>query len=123
MEARLFGLTSKELRLLAYQLAEKNKIKHPFAKENDQEGLDWMYNFMKRHPNLSIRKPEATSAARASGFNPTAAGKFYTLGTDIILLFITDFFKKNTITVVYSNTFFASLASIYYIIKIFVLDS
>jgi len=84
MEARLFGLTTKEIRLLAYQLAEKNQINHPFAKENDQAGLDWMYNFMKRHPDLSIRKPEATSAARASGFNPTAVGKFYTLLSGII---------------------------------------
>lgn len=47
MEARLFGLTSKDLRFSAYQFAEKNKISHPFSKENDQAGLDWMYNFMK----------------------------------------------------------------------------
>lgn len=84
MESRLFGLTTKEIRLLAYQLAEKNQINHPFAKENDQAGLDWMYSFMKRHPDLSIRKPEATSAARASGFNPTVVGKFYTLLSGII---------------------------------------
>jgi len=84
MEARLFGLTTKEIRLLAYQLAEKNQISHPFVKENDQAGLDWMYSFMKRHPDLSIRKPEATSAARASGFNPTVVGKFYTLLSGII---------------------------------------
>jgi len=63
MEARLFGLTTEKIRLLAYQLAEKNQINHPFVKENDQAGLDWMYSFMKRHPDLSIRKPEATSAA------------------------------------------------------------
>lgn len=84
MEARLFGLTTKEIQLLAYQLAEKNQINHPFSKENDQAGLDWMYNFMKRYPDLSIRKPEATSAARASGFNPTVVGKFYTLLSVVI---------------------------------------
>lgn len=84
MKVRLFGLTTKEIRLLAYQTCRKNQINHPFAKENYQAGLDWMYNFMKRHPDLSIRKPEATSVARASGFNPTAVGKFYTLLSDII---------------------------------------
>ncbi|XP_028044462.1 uncharacterized protein LOC113557983 [Rhopalosiphum maidis] len=52
--------------------------------QNDLAGLDWMYNFMKRHPDLSIRKPEATSAAQASGFNPTVVGKFYILLSDTV---------------------------------------
>lgn len=34
---------------------------------------------MKRHPDLSILKPEATSAARAMGFNKVAVNKFYSL--------------------------------------------
>lgn len=38
---------------------------------------------MKRHQNLSIRKPEATSAARATGFNKVAVNKFYQLLGDI----------------------------------------
>ncbi|CAM1317749.1 Uncharacterised protein r2_g2606 [Pycnogonum litorale] len=32
---------------------------------------------MKRHPQLSIRVPEATSLARASGFNKTTTAMFY----------------------------------------------
>lgn len=39
---------------------------------------------MKRHPDLSIRKPEATSATRASGFNPIAVGKFYSLLSEVV---------------------------------------
>lgn len=39
---------------------------------------------MKRHPDLSLRQPEATSAARASGFNKIAVGKFYALLTEVV---------------------------------------
>lgn len=63
---------------MAYQLAEKKSNNHPFVKENDKAGLDWVYKFIKTHCDLSIRKPEATSAARASGFNPIVVGKLYT---------------------------------------------
>ena len=46
MEARLFGLTPLELRGLAFQLAEKNNLMHPFQK-NQPEGWKrlavWVY--------------------------------------------------------------------------------
>lgn len=76
MEAQLFGLTITELRDLAFQLAERNKLKHPFG-ENGKAGIDWVRGFFTRHPNLSMRRPEATSAARAMGFNKVAVKQFF----------------------------------------------
>jgi hypothetical protein len=32
------------------------------------EGKKWYYNFIKRHPNLSLRQPESTSMTRVKGF-------------------------------------------------------
>lgn len=89
MEQRLFGLTTLDLRRLAYQLAKKNNKKHNFNNEKEMAGVDWLNGFLKRHPELSIRKPEATSAARAMGFNRVAVGNFYKLlgeTYDVLLL-------------------------------------
>lgn len=83
MEGRLFGLTMKDFRVLAFQLAERNKLPHPFNKEKKMAGEDWMCNFLTRHPELSARKPEATSGARAMGFNRPSVQKFFDLLIEI----------------------------------------
>lgn len=64
------------LKSLAYQLAKKNKKDPPF--KDNKAGKDWLFEFLKRHPDLMIRKPENTSAARA-GFNKIAVDNFYKL--------------------------------------------
>lgn len=51
MESRLFSLTTKDLRRLAYQLAEQNKINHNL--KDNIAGLDWLNGFFKRHHDLS----------------------------------------------------------------------
>uniref|UniRef100_A0A8D9EKN5 HTH CENPB-type domain-containing protein n=1 Tax=Cacopsylla melanoneura TaxID=428564 RepID=A0A8D9EKN5_9HEMI len=79
MEQRLFGLTLEDLRRLAYNLAESNNIKHPFNEEKKKAGKSWLYGFLKRNPQISLRSPEKTSLARAKGFNRTAVGKFFDL--------------------------------------------
>lgn len=83
MEVRFYGVTIKDLQCLAYQLAEKNKIKHSFNSGKMMAGKDWIKGFRKRHPELSIRKPEATSTARAQAFNKPNVMKFYNLLQDV----------------------------------------
>nr|CAH7753502.1 unnamed protein product [Callosobruchus chinensis] len=79
MEARSFGLTPYDLRHLAFRLAEMNGIKHSFSQEKKVAGKDWLIHFLKRYRDLSLRKPESTSAARAMGFNKVAVSKFFLL--------------------------------------------
>ena len=65
-----FGLTPIEVRKFAYECAVTFKIKVPDSLlHNKQAGPDWFTSFLKRHSNLSIRMPEATSLACATSFN------------------------------------------------------
>lgn len=77
MDTRLFGLTTTNLKSLAYQLAIKNNKPHPFNANDEKAGKDWLLRFMKRHPQLSIRKPECTSATRAASFNKVVVDTFF----------------------------------------------
>jgi len=79
MEALFHGLTTKDLRHVAFQLAERNQIDHTFNKEVALAGEDWLEGFRKRHPEISLRAPEPTSAARARAFNQPNVYHFFDL--------------------------------------------
>ncbi|XP_021706502.1 uncharacterized protein LOC110678188 [Aedes aegypti] len=76
-EVRCYGITTREIRSLAYQLAERNGKAHNFSSKTQLAGWDWLHGFRKRHPQLSLRTPEATSAARLQGFNKVAVNNFF----------------------------------------------
>lgn len=76
-EQRFYGLSTRDIRSLAYQLAVKNNITHPFSTKTELAGLDWLQGFRRRHPEISLRTPEATSAARAQGFNHVSVSQFF----------------------------------------------
>lgn len=84
MEARLFGLTMTDFRKLAYQLAVRNNCNNRFNCTTEMAGETWMKRFLKRHPTLTLRKPEATSGARAMGFNKIAVDNFFRLLNEMI---------------------------------------
>ena len=55
-----------------------------FDKVRGLAGKDWLSNFMRRHPSLSIRAPIATSIARVEGFNRDAVMEFFGLYKGIL---------------------------------------
>ena len=73
------GLSPKDTKRLAYQLAVKNgKSQIPTSWHDKQEtGEDWLNGFLKRNQSISLRKPEATSLGRAICFNRNNVREFF----------------------------------------------
>lgn len=72
-----YGMSQIELRRMVYEYAERNHIRHPFSKDSRLAGKDWVSGFMKRNPELSLRKPEPTSIHRMTAFNEEEVKLFY----------------------------------------------
>lgn len=70
-------LTKKEFLKLAYDLAVNLKLSHRFNTEKGIAGKHFYYDFMARHPDLSLRTPESTSLMRAVGYNKPQVELFY----------------------------------------------
>lgn len=77
MDERYFGLTITDLRRLAYEYAQANKIENRFDSGCKMAGRDWVESFLKRHPDLTLRQSTATSLARVIGFNKVQVDRFY----------------------------------------------
>lgn len=74
-----YGLTTIQTRKLAYEYAKSLNLKYPAKwEETKMAGKEWMYGFRRRNSELSLRKPENTSAARSFAFNKTSVTEFYT---------------------------------------------
>lgn len=79
MESKYYGLTRRDVKVMAFQLAVRNNVKHPFGAK-EEAGRAWLDHFLCRHKDrLSIRKPTGTSISRANGFNKESINNFFDL--------------------------------------------
>ena len=85
VEKKGFGLTPHEVRGLAYDYAEANDIENNFSKDRKAAGQDWLYGFLSRHNDLSLRKPEGISAQRAWGMNRAKVLAYFDILQETIL--------------------------------------
>lgn len=82
-----YGLTTKDARRLAYDFAVKEKLRcPPNWMTNSIAGKDCLAGFLKRNPQLSIRKPQATSLSRATSFNRHNVNEFFDLVEDTLFI-------------------------------------
>ena len=70
-----FPLGMKEVLVIAYKYAIQNGIKGFSGKK--LAGYEWLNSFLKRHPELNVRKSEPLSIARASGMNHPVVDKWF----------------------------------------------
>uniref|UniRef100_A0A146KQB3 HTH CENPB-type domain-containing protein n=2 Tax=Lygus hesperus TaxID=30085 RepID=A0A146KQB3_LYGHE len=49
------GVTSMEIKKMAFQLSEKIGLHHPFNRNDKVAGSKWFRSFKKRHPEVNFR--------------------------------------------------------------------
>ena len=76
-ESRFFGLSTLDVRKLAFQLAIANHLPNKFNQQKKEAGWSWLKAFRERNPEISLRIPESTSVARARAFNRPQVSSFF----------------------------------------------
>jgi len=76
MCARGFPFSRKDIQCLAFQYAKQYGFKR-FNNERGSAEYYWMKGFLKRHSNLSCKKPEPLSSARAASVNKSVIHGWY----------------------------------------------
>lgn len=81
MEKKFFGLTRRDVKVMAYQLARANGLN--WQGNSGIAGPKWLELFLIRHKDkLSVRKPTATSHNRAKGFTKEKVQHFFKILQD-----------------------------------------
>ena len=73
---RGFSFTKRDVQQVAFDFAAKNNISG-FSKTAGRAGYYWFKIFLKRNPELGMRKPEVLSAARAAGLNKEVVSQWF----------------------------------------------
>ena len=77
MDKAFYGLTIMDIRVLVFEYFERNKITNPFNKETKLAGEDFVRGFLKRHKDLSLRKPQGVALNRVYGLNKEAVTTYF----------------------------------------------
>ncbi|CAB4032795.1 tigger transposable element-derived 6-like [Paramuricea clavata] len=77
MDQVFYGLSINDIRALVYEYCEKNNISNNFNSDKKMAGRDFVKGFLKRHPKLSLRKPESISLNRVFGLNRTSVNRYF----------------------------------------------
>jgi len=77
MDATYYGLRRRDIKRMAFQLALRNNLRHPFSVSSASAGKKWLRNFLRRHPELSFRKPQSISIARVQAFTKENISRFF----------------------------------------------
>ena len=78
-----FGLRTDDVKRLAFEMAEIEKISHPFVCE--RAGRDWLEGFRRRHPGKVYRQAEGLSCARARQANRDVISDYFGKLTTIVM--------------------------------------
>ena len=77
MDNAFYGLTTRDICSLVFEFCSKNKIPHPFNLVKQSAGRDFIYNFLKRHPDPSLRKPQGVPINRILGCNKEDVHRYF----------------------------------------------
>lgn len=84
LQAVGFAPTQREVRVLAYELAQKLDKKTSFSSDMKMAGKVWFSSFLRRNAELSIRKAQGISRARTEGMNRAEVKRYFTLLSNIL---------------------------------------
>jgi hypothetical protein len=79
-----FSPTRLDVREMAFRLAERLQINHKFNREKALAGYDWLTSFLRRNPELVIRKAEGLSRYRNVGMNRETVTQYFHLLAQVL---------------------------------------
>jgi len=78
-EREVFGLRTKSIKRMVFDLAIKNGLACPFLVPQGRADWKGLCNFLCRHPRLKLRKPQVTSVVRVKGFTEVNVATFFNI--------------------------------------------
>lgn len=76
-------LTPKSVRKQAYEFCKANNVSNVFSDKKNIAGKKWLKNFVKRNPEISLRRAQLLNPARAQKLNKPIVSKHFEALKDI----------------------------------------